>query len=411
MDQNQNQNQNQNQREEKMKSRDIDWSEICIDALRLILESLSFADFHRAKTVCSNWYSVSKSCVAGSRNRYPWLILFPESELCFKLLDLRHGKIYKTKGLEDEFPNPKSRCVASYGNWLLMLSHRLKFSIFNVFTGERIKIRSLSLRGNVRIERKNNGDFLLEHSWFDRETIINRYIKTAALWIDEETKDFVVFWIYNDQYLFSYKKGDDSWWHFEDTKCLAMAYNKEDQKLFVYTSDHFIKILDYSGDDDMPNEIVEGNMYLNHPFYYDLQPWEYMWKRRVAITTSGDVLIILSLKVLPEIKSQEKRLFYIFKMSVEGSEWERVDSLENQMLVFGDGWLTLEDAKEEDIGGGIIKSDSIYFVADDLWPPQAHTVFQSSAGVFDLARTEISWSRLPHYLSNVRWFVPGSDKK
>lgn len=389
-----------------MKSTDVDWSEICIDALQLILESLSIADFHRARTVCSNWYSVSKSCVAGSRNRYPWLILFQESKSCFKLFDLRQGKMYKTKGLEDEFPNPKSRCVASFGNWLLMLSHRLKFSVLNVFTGKRIKLPSLSLRGNVVFERKDNGDFLLEHSWFDRETIINRYIKTAALWIDEKTKDFVVCWIYNDQYLFSYKKGDDSWWHFEDTKCLAMAYNKEDQKLFVYTSDHYIKILDYSGD-DLPYEIIEDNPYLNHPFYYDLQPWEYMWKRRVAITTSGDVLIILSLKGV--IEDQEKRLFYIFKMNVEGSEWERVDSLGNQILVFGDG-LTLDvaDAKE-DIGGGINQGDSIYFVADDLWPP--HTVFQSSAGVFDLATTEISWSQSHHCLTNIRWFVPGSDKK
>lgn len=148
---------------------------------------------------------------------------------------------------------------------------------------------------------------------------------------------------------------------------------------------------------------------MNHPFYYDLKQWEYLWKRRVAITSSGDVLIILSLKDV--LKREEKRLFYIFKMNVEGSEWERVDSLENQMLVFGDGFtLEVADDAKEDIGGGINERDSIYFVADDLWPPHAFTVFQSSTGVYDLATTEISWSRLPHYLSNVRWFVPGSDK-
>lgn len=178
----------QKQREEKTKSTDPNWSEICNDALQLILENLNIADFHRARTVCSNWYSVSKSCIAGSRNRYPWLILFQKSESCFKLLDLKQDTIYKTKCLKDEFPNPKSRCVASYGNWLLMMSHRLKFSIFNVFTGERIKLPSLSLRGNVIIERKDNGEYLLEHSWFDSETIIDRYIKIAALWIDEKLK-------------------------------------------------------------------------------------------------------------------------------------------------------------------------------------------------------------------------------
>ncbi|KAL1206137.1 putative F-box protein [Cardamine amara subsp. amara] len=55
----------QNQREEKMKSRDIDWSEICNDALRLILERLSIADFHRARTACSNW------CFLGGSYGYP----------------------------------------------------------------------------------------------------------------------------------------------------------------------------------------------------------------------------------------------------------------------------------------------------------------------------------------------------
>lgn len=321
------------------------------------------------------------------------------TESCM-LFNPRERKTYRTRYLGANLS--ESRCVASYGNWLLLLNPSLDFSVLHVFTGERINLPSLSLRvrGNVRFQRKDDGGFFLEHSWLDRETIINRYIETAVLWIDEKTKDFVVCWIYNDQYLFSFKKGDDSWWHLEDTKCLAMAY--KDQKLCVYTCDHHIKILDYSG--HIPEEIIEENPYLNHPFYYDPQPWEYIWKKRVAITTSGDVLIILSL--IGSSEDQEKRLFYIFKMNLQDDEWERVDSLGNEILVFGDGLTLAVASANEDTRGGVI-----YFVTDDVWPAQTHTVLQSSTGAFDLETTNIRWSLPYYYLSKIRWFVPGSDKK
>ncbi|CAH2059653.1 unnamed protein product [Thlaspi arvense] len=292
------------EREEKMKSRDLDWSEICSDALRLILESLS--------SQISTEQEQSARPGTPSRNRAPR---------------------DRETDLGAEFPG--SRCVASHGSWLLMLSPRLDFSVVNAFTGERIDLPPLSLRGEVvRLRRKDDGDFLLEHSWMDRETIINRerYINTAVLWVDETTRDYV--------------------------------------------------------------------------------PREYVWKTRVAITSSGDVLIIVSLKAFPE--NQEKRLFYIFKMDLEGEEWERVDSLGDHILVFGDGHiLAAARGKEEDVGGGggIIKSDSIYFVGDDVWPRQKEKAFQCSIGAFDLATNSISWFHSPYYLFNTRLLAPGSDKK
>ncbi|XP_019087482.1 PREDICTED: putative F-box protein At5g38270 [Camelina sativa] len=52
-------------REEKGRkvSKNHDWCKLCPDLLRSILESLSSIDFHRAKIVCSDWYSVWKTCV------------------------------------------------------------------------------------------------------------------------------------------------------------------------------------------------------------------------------------------------------------------------------------------------------------------------------------------------------------
>ncbi|CAA7049440.1 unnamed protein product [Microthlaspi erraticum] len=388
------------EREAKMKSRDLRWSEIFSDALQLILESLSLPDFHRARTVCSTWYSVSKSCL----HRYPWLIRFPKKLTVTtdsrNLFDPVAYKWYETRSLGDDELS-ESRCLASYGNWLLMLNPRIDFSVLNVFSGERIDLPELSLRGEVSLRRKDDGDFLLEHSSVDRETIIERYVKRAVLWIDERTRDFVVSWIYNDRYLFSYKKGDDCWWHFHGTECLDMAY--KDSKLFVYTSDHFIEILDF--DSPSPNEITgDENPYWNRPFQFVPQLGEYFWKTRVAIDDSGDVLIVVSLKAFPVNK--EERLFYVFKMNLEGDEWERLDSLGgDKVLVFGDGVIVAASD-----GGGKIKRDSIYFVADDVYPLRSPSMLQS-CGTFDLATAKLSWSRCPYFLSNIRWFVPGSDRK
>ncbi|CAL9235357.1 unnamed protein product [Arabidopsis halleri] len=147
------------QRDEKMKPGDDNWSEMCSDAMQLILENLNIPDFHRARSVCSKWYSVSKSCVPGSRNRYPWLILFPEkssdskpSKKLFtklsdtnscRLCDPRDGKTYRTRYLGDRLS--EWRCLTSYGNWLLMLTPQIDFYVINVFTCERINLPSLSL--------------------------------------------------------------------------------------------------------------------------------------------------------------------------------------------------------------------------------------------------------------------------
>lgn len=394
------------EREKKVTCRDMRWSEICLDALQLILESLSFPDFHRARTVCSTWYSVSKSCVAGSRHRYPWLIRFPSVSQSCSIFDPVARKTYKMTSLGLELS--QSRCLATYGSWLLMLNPRTDFSVVNVFSGERISLPYLSLRGEKRFRRKDDGDFFLEHSRTDRETILNKYVKTAVLWIDEKTRDFVVSWVYNNRYLFSYKRGDDCWWHFQGTECLDMAY--KDSKLFVYTSDHHIKILDYSGAGDFasppPNEITgERNPYLNvRPFRFLPQPEEYFWKARVAVADSGDALIVVSLKGFPENK--ETRLFYVFKMNLEGDEWERLDSLgDDKVLVFGDGVIAAATG-----GGEKIKRDSIYFVPDDVWPFNDRSMLEN-CGTFELATTKFSWSRCPFFLSNIRWFVPGSDRK
>jgi len=98
-----------------------------------------------------------------------------------------------------------------------------------------------------------------------------------------------------------------------------MAY--KNSKLYLYTLDHHIKIYDFSG--DSPKEEGLTNPYSNHPFRFDEKPQEYIWKRKIVIAESGEVLKILSLKKRKQKETNEEELlFYIFKMNLESGKWE-----------------------------------------------------------------------------------------
>ncbi|KAL1216635.1 putative F-box protein [Cardamine amara subsp. amara] len=396
-----------------------DWAKLSPDLLRKILESLSSIDFYRAKTVCSDWYTVWKTCL---KPLYPWHIIYQDDSLM--LFDPREDKLYTTKviGLSDD-----SYFMASSGNWLLIVDSCLDFYIFNLVTRERINLpsmessihRSKSSLGDghtVRFERSDNREYgewghFVEYGHLEepcRKDHVSEDIvgckRSAVLWIDERTGDYVVAWIFNKHYLFTYKNGDDSWrnwnsnWKSKRTNLgyLDLAYLNN--KLYLYTTNDYIKIIDFSG--DFPKEEIGNNPYQDLPFHYVPQECEDYWKTRIALQKSGEVLIILSLF---EFLHEERCLFYIFKMNFESGEWERVDSIgDDEMLIFGHG-VTIR-APVQDVGDGI-KNGSICFVKDDLWPGYKSP---SYCGVFDLATSRINWSKKFCFdITKSQWFAPG----
>ncbi|KAJ4908626.1 hypothetical protein Rs2_12284 [Raphanus sativus] len=222
---------------------------------------------------------------------------------------------------------------------------------------------------------------------------------TAVLWVDDTSGDYFVAWIFRQTFLFSHRKGDHLW-SSVDIKCkgsgfVDVAYRN--RKLYVLTAEKHIKIFDFS-------RYIELDTYEHHPFRFDEKPWEYTWKTRLAIEESGEVLIVLSLKEVK--KNREKLLFYVFKMNLESCMWERVYSIgDNEMLIFGQG-VTVK-APVNDFGHGI-KSGSINFVQDDVWPDSDDDHHGSVCGVFDLATSRIEWpEKKCYYISRTQWYVLG----
>ncbi|KAF8117594.1 hypothetical protein N665_0009s0114 [Sinapis alba] len=335
-------------------SRTRDWSKLCPDVLRKILETLNPLASHRAKTVCSDWYSVWKTC-----RRPPCSLQIIHQGDSSRRINLPSMTSSRIDGWEVSFER-------GGGNDDLGCSDTCGY--FMHPCGKKVHVSKDVLE----------------------------WKKSAVLWINEKTGDYFVAWTFKHAYLFSYKKGDDTWLNLRNSnkgsRYLDMAYRNS--KLYVLTTDHRINIFYFSGEG---NE----NPYLNHRFHFDEQPWKNIWKMKIAVQESGEVLIILSLK---EEKHKRKIMFYIFKMNFESSKWERVYSIgDHEMLIFGHG-VTVR-APVEDVGDGV-KSGSICFVEDDVWPDHDHRG-GSNCGVFNVATSEIEWHRKPcFYINESQWFVP-----
>ncbi|XP_010439380.2 PREDICTED: putative F-box protein At5g66830 [Camelina sativa] len=206
------------------------WSHLPLDLLRLLFERLGFADFERAKTVCSSWRSASK--ISEPNNEIPWMILFPKDKNYGILFNPEEKeKQYKTQDLGNDFG--KSFCVATCRSWLLMLDDRgyikdvpqYKFYILHLLTRERINLPSFEYG-----------------------------ITSPVLWVDEKTQDYLIIGMFGEVNAVSFKRGDNSWkiipYLLGIDECFKMVY--KDHKLFCFN--YFkIRIHDFSG--EIPLEI------------------------------------------------------------------------------------------------------------------------------------------------------------
>ncbi|CAH8354109.1 unnamed protein product [Eruca vesicaria subsp. sativa] len=391
--------------------RSSDWSKLSPDVLRNIFETLSPLDSHRSKLVCSYWYSVWKTC--DNLPPCPLQIIHIGGSPILSA----HQDYRREPDVEDLHKNPRriihedggssswsenshyprklagklswSSCMASYGSWLLMVGDLRELHLLNLTTFERINLPTMKLPiPDDRYHRPWEKEKVSKH---DLE-----WKNAALLWIDERTGDYFIAWVFRQSYLVSHMKGDDSWSNL-NIKGGFMDAAYRNSRLYVLTADKHINIVDFSY--RFPRKLI------NHrypPFRFDEKPWEYIWKTRLAIDESGEVLIILSLK---EVKYEEKLLFYVFKMNHENFKWERVYSIgDNEMLIFGQG-VTVKTPLKDCFGHGV-ESGSINFVEDDVWPDHDDD-HGSVCGVFDLATSKIEWSKKTcYYISRTQWFVP-----
>ncbi|CAL9226488.1 unnamed protein product, partial [Arabidopsis halleri] len=345
------------------------WSELPLDLLSSVFECLSFANFNRAKSVCSSWYSASRQSVP--KNQIHWLILFPEenndNNSCTLFKPDEKDKLYKLF-LKTEFA--KSICRATYGSWLLMQDPLFNLYIVNLFTRERINL--------LPVELLWEGYELGVSSRKGRMKSRGGYVRSPVFWIDEKTKDYVVLWGLRDWCVFYSKKGDTSWNQIPQTPdCFNMVY--KDHKLYFIGYFHSFKIFDLSG--EIPQQIFEWSVFVDHSSLRGRG----VWATTLVVTLTGK-----SLKV-----ERVKRdcCFQVFDIS----SGRRINSLGDESILLDQG-ITVS---ANDTNGFI--RNSIYF--NNAYQKHATDMF-----IFNLEtrKTEPlhTFDSSSFQFSRAQWFVP-----
>ncbi|KAL1201731.1 putative F-box protein [Cardamine amara subsp. amara] len=330
------------------------WSELTLDLLNLVLERLSFANFQRAKSVCSSWYSASRQCVP--KSQIPWLLLFPENNnenSCTLFNPEEKEKLYKTQDFGVEFT--KSGCIATYGSWFLMQDPQYNLYIMNIFTRERIDLPSVeSQLGMVKVERTmqnwfrilnyhNGSRFLFSGMGMD--------VRSPVFWIDDKTKDYVVIWGLGSWSLVYSKKGDKLWNQIPDiSDCLCMIY--KDHKLYFFSCENILTIIDFSR--EVPQQtFVSGMLLLLHVFDIATPDYSGVVESKFVVTVTGDILKVEKIRSARS-KTYNLRVFKVYSPGFL-EKHELINSLGDESVLFDQGITVLANDTN-----GVIRN-SIYF--------------------------------------------------
>ncbi|XP_010450642.1 PREDICTED: probable F-box protein At4g22165 [Camelina sativa] len=412
----------------KLRRRGDSWSELPSDLLNSVVERLGFADSRRVGSVCSSWHSAAKRCVA--KKQIPWLILLPdedeeiETHWCKLFNPEENGKLYRMRA--DVFEFAKSYCLATCGNWLLMVDHGSVLYMLNLFTHERIVLPPVeSQLGTTKLERNSEGWFCISNGNYQPQHCpsklrgINTIMRSPVFWIDEQTKEYVVVWGLGEWCLVYSKKGDTFWSQIQTPRGYSTDFSRARSEM-VYKDDKLcylllnrrtggcIKIFDFST--EIPQETFHCGLAADPSPINRLtsprDPWR-IWRIRrtkLVVTVTGDVL-----KVEQWVKTEQRVQhwsFRVYKAGFLNKYDEKVDSLGDEAMLFDLGITVL--ANDDFVG---FKRNSIFF--NDI----CHEKNTTQICVFNLETQEMEEPlhmfvcSSEQQLARARWFLPSSFKQ
>ncbi|XP_010468531.1 PREDICTED: F-box protein At2g14290-like [Camelina sativa] len=361
-----------------------------LDILRSLFELLSFVDFHRAKMVCSSWYSVSKQTVPRESGS-PWLLLFPEDCTdCVLYNPYEEVMVYRRAAGIDYCPG--SRFLASCGKWFLMLDSRSRLYIIHVFsTGNRIDLPLLEslLSNDSALKRMEDRD--REFEW--ELTSGSVYL----LYADEIRGRF-------------YKKGNAHYDLIRITYGIPRMLTGllrlvlRGYRLYILTTRSFVRVIDFSRQQGF-EELTRSDTYPSPAF----APLGYDCYFSIAVTTAGEVLLVTR----STTSESSERAFRIYKMDPNADPDDHmpdlldVDSLGDEALLLD---LGITVPANNTLG---IKQNSIYFTHHNLicsktnWNKVAHVLPPNEVDicVFNLSTKTLEPFPAPSSMSlkGARW--------
>ncbi|KAG7583525.1 F-box domain [Arabidopsis suecica] len=385
----------------------VNWSKLPLDILRAVFELLNFVDFHRAKMVCSNWYSVSKQTVP-RKSGCPWLMLFPD-EGDYVLHNPYEDMVYRRRGIDCS----GSRFLASCGKWLLMLDSRSRLYIIHVFSGNRIDLPPLeSLLSNDSVLKRmedRDKEFEFESTDGSYYSLLNADEIKGRLWVDEESKEVALVWYFDAPACFVclYKKGNA---HYDLIPITYGVPRKltglcglvlQGYRLYILSTRRVVRVIDFSGQQGF-EELTRS---YTSPTFSHLG---YNCYSSMVVTTAGEFLLVTI-----TISESSERAFRIYYKDPNAEPDDQMpdlvelDSLGDEALLLD---LGITVPANHTLG---IKPNSIYFTRQDPissktnWNQTAHVVPPSEVDicVFNLSTKTLEPFPAPSNMSlnNARW--------
>ncbi|CAA0404748.1 unnamed protein product [Arabidopsis thaliana] len=383
------------------------WSEIPMDILRSVFERLSFVDLHRAKIVCSHWYSCSKQSLL-RKTRSPLVILFSDDGDC-TLYNPEEARVYKSKRDLSRY-----RFLANSGNWFLVLDPRSNLYIIDLFSEKKINLPPLDSFKGYKYNLKKVGARKFKELVSEYPTSFHHHAKDlrGLLWVDEKKEEYVVVWYFRNKYtmdsLAFCKNGEDHYrempTHYGLHDISDMVLQRGDH-IYLSTSCKYLQKLDLSRQEGIrtKNDDIISRYHLpcrptNYKLVYDAKCW---CSYNIAVTSSGEVLFVLSIFS----QSTRRRIFFLYKEDPNPSPSEviyknlvEVDSLGDEALLLDLGITVPADS---DLG---IEPNSIYFTRHDRVANQKRS--SPDICVFNIVTKTLK--RFPGLssLKDARWFLP-----
>ncbi|CAD5328692.1 unnamed protein product [Arabidopsis thaliana] len=248
-----------------------------------------------------------------------------------------------------------------------MQDSKCNLNILNPFTRERINLPPVeSQRGKVKVKRIIDDGFRISHYHIGSES---KYmsIGSPVFWIDEKTKDYIVFWGLRDWCVVSAKKGYTSWNQIPKTSnCRDMVY--KDHKLYFLTKSGGFKILDFSG--EIPQQIFKCGTFLKKSPPSPSPSWKrqnafgrcrrlpsdywFFFDPKLVVTVRGDVLWV----IMKQHRSEYIWSFDVYNIYSSSGNlmiYEKVDSLGDEAMLLDLG-ITVPSSEIDGLNG-----NSIYF--------------------------------------------------
>ncbi|XP_052200852.1 F-box protein SKIP23-like [Diospyros lotus] len=312
-----------------------DWAGLPPDLLRSIADKLTLLiDYVRFRAVCSNWRSSAPTTPSRLPFQLPWLMLPHHHHHRRRrgFFSLAANKVYFL--YLPETANRRRSRGSSLG-WLLILDECPDILLLNPLTRAKLHLPPLSAFPNVvnfsfrdigreYTVRARNGDIFSHNLAYMRDYFVKKVVLSSS----PSNQNFIALAILNQTGDLAFcKKGDQSWKFIEDAQSYGEDAIYHNGLFYAVNKFGQIAVCDVHGESPRVSLIETPTQVGGDMQYLVSSSKGFLLVTRYLDFDLNDHQIDIVYKTAQ---------FRVYKLDLSGPNWERVTSLDDEMLFLGE---------------------------------------------------------------------------